>query len=197
MVGADRTDGDTGTQRPGPSRHRGAQDSARLVRRRRCVRHRRRSRRPHPERHSGRHRQSDDLGAGGHRRRVRSAELSLPVVAAALAVRGGAGLRPVGRVLDVWHGRRPARTVLAGCPPPCPARPARRRAVRSVRGGVLDLARADQYLVGDAADDPARARRHRMGDVRPRPASAPLHTARACPTCRGRSASARRPCAPG
>src|SRR5664279_1243686 len=37
VVGADRTDGDTGTQRPGPSRHRGAQDSARLVRRRRFA----------------------------------------------------------------------------------------------------------------------------------------------------------------
>jgi len=66
MVGPDRSHGDAGTGRPGPSRHRGAQDSARLVRRRRCVRHRRRSRRLHPERFGGRHRQWDDLGAGGH-----------------------------------------------------------------------------------------------------------------------------------
>src|SRR4030095_5586093 len=117
--------------------------------------------------------------------------LSLLVVAAALAARGGAGVRPVGRVLDVWHGRRPARTVLAGCPPPCPARPARRRAVRSIRSVVLYLARADQYLVGAAADGGACRRRDRMGHVHPRPASAPLHPARPCPTGRGRSAPPR------
>ena len=44
-------------------------------------------------------------------------------------------------------------------------------AVRSGRSGVLDLARADQYLVGDAADDGACGRRDRMGHVRPCPAS--------------------------